>query len=86
MLQKVELMLTIILYTTLQPTMFKITTRPPTSALFPGQDSAPSTHRKHPAEMAGMMDIDNDVGEGSSTLAGVVTPGEIIVSAKEFMR
>lgn len=33
-----------------------------------------------------MMDVDNDLGEGPSTLAGVVTPGEIIVSAKEYMR
>jgi hypothetical protein len=66
--------------------MFKVTTRPPTSALFPDQDDIPSTHRRHPAEMAGMMDVDNDLGEGPSTLAGVVTPGEIIVSAKEYMR
>lgn len=66
--------------------MFKITTRPPTSALFPDQDASSSTHRRHPAELAGMMDIDHDVGEGSSTLAGVVTPGEIITSAREFMR
>ena len=64
--------------------MFKVTTRPPTSALLPSQDEAPSTHRKHPAELDG-MDID-DLGEGPSSLAGVVTPGEVITSAKEFMR
>ena len=64
--------------------MFKITTKPPTSALFPSQDEAPLTHRKHPAELDG-MDID-DLGEGPSSLAGVVTPGEVITSAKEFMR
>jgi len=64
--------------------MFKVTTRPPTSALFPSQDEAPSTHRKHPAELDG-MDID-DLGEGPSSLASVVTPGEVITSAKEFMR
>jgi hypothetical protein len=33
-----------------------------------------------------MMDIDDDLGEGPSSLAGVVTPGEVITSAKEFMR
>jgi exosome complex component RRP4 len=65
--------------------MFKITTRPPTSALFPSQDEIPSSHRKHPAELEG-MDIDDEDMGGPSNLAGVVTPGEVITSAKEFMR
>jgi hypothetical protein len=66
--------------------MFKITTRPPTSALFPSQDEVPSSHRKHPAELEG-MDIDDVDTGGPSSLAGVVvTPGEVITSAKEFMR
>ena len=65
--------------------MFKITTRPPTSALFPSQDEVPSSHRKHPAELEGMDIDDVDMG-GPSSLAGVVTPGEVITSAKEFMR
>lgn len=65
--------------------MFKITTRPPTSALFPSQDEVPSSHRKHPAELEGMDIDDIDMG-GPSNLAGVVTPGEVITSAKEFMR
>jgi hypothetical protein len=66
-------------------TMFKITTKPPTSALFPSQDEVPSSHRKHPAELEGMDIDDHDFG-GPSSLAGVVTPGEVITSAKEFMR
>lgn len=70
--------------------MFKVTTRPPTSALFPDivASAASSTHRRNPADTGG-MDIDyndNDLGEGPSNLAGVVTPGEVITSAKEFMR
>ena len=65
--------------------MFKITTKPPTSALFPSQDEVPSSHRKHPAELEGMDIDDHDMG-GPSSLAGVVTPGEVITSAKVFMR
>ena len=45
----------------------------------------PSSHRKHPAELEGMDIDDHDFG-GPSSLAGVVTPGEVITSAKEFMR
>jgi len=66
-------------------TMFKITTKPPSSALFPSQDEVPSSHRKHPAELE-RMDIDDHDFGGPSSLAGVVTPGEVITSAKEFMR
>lgn len=67
--------------------MFKVNTRPPTSALFPEPEGVPATHRRHPAELEG-MDIDeaDDLGEGPSSLVGVVTPGEVITSAKEFMR
>jgi hypothetical protein len=68
--------------------MFKVTTRPATTSIFP-EESVPSTHRRHPAELEGMdIDIDtkNDLGEGPSSLVGVVTPGEVITSAREFMR
>jgi len=44
-----------------------------------------SSHRKYPAELEGMDIDDHDFG-GPSSLAGVVTPGEVITSAKEFMR
>lgn len=67
--------------------MFKVSTRPATTSIFP-EESIPSTHRRHPAELDG-MDIDDkdfDHGEGPSSLVGVVTPGEVITSAKEFMR
>lgn len=65
-------------------TMFKITQRPPVSAL--GFDEPPSTHRKHPAELDG-MDLDDDLGEGPSSLRRtVVSPGEVITSAKDYMR
>lgn len=65
--------------------MFKVTTRPPTTSIFP-EESIPSTHRRHPAEIDGMDIDEKDLGEGSSSLVGVVTPGEVITSAKEFMR
>jgi hypothetical protein len=58
--------------------MFKITTRPPASALAFAQDAIPETHR-------GLaMDLDDDLGEGPSRR--VVSPGEIITSSKDYMR
>lgn len=65
--------------------MFKVTTRPPSSALFADDSALVSAHRRNSAELDG-MDVDDDLGEGPSNLAGVVTPGEVITSAKEFMR
>lgn len=72
-------------------TMFTITTRPPGSSPYASASSTPSTHRKHAAEEEA-MDVDfeefqRDLGEGSSTGdKSIVSPGEPISSAKEFMR
>lgn len=65
--------------------MFKVSIRPPTTALF-AEEMVPATHRRHPAEIDGMDIDEKDLGEGPSSLVGVVTPGEVITSAREFMR
>ena len=73
--------------------MFKISTQPPSSALFPDASSSSmlESHRKHPIEEEAMEvdfeEFERDLGEGSSTgLRSTVTPGEVIASSRDFMR
>jgi hypothetical protein len=89
-----EYSLTISLSVSLLPfEMFKISTQPPSSALFPdvSTSSMLESHRKHPIEEEAMEvdfeEFERDLGEGSSTgLRSTVTPGEVIASSRDFMR
>lgn len=70
--------------------MFAITQRPPVSALsfFVDEPSTSNTSHRYADPDPDSMDVDGydqDVGEGPSR-STVVSPGEVITSAKEYMR
>lgn len=64
--------------------MFKITKAPHAHQAF-SDDPIPRAYQRNPDFDS--MDIDDDYGEGPSSLGrSVVTPGEIITNSKEYMR